>query len=147
MDVKEAAEAAAPTDQPFAMPCDDAERVREGARALSPYLGSRMVTGLLLGKQVFVRELLPQDLKLEIETLPQSEAVTVAGFLAPVVGTAHARQLNAADRSRWLAELERSRGSSLEAPSWLWNAVVDLVAFHEAAYLEHCRRFALKDER
>jgi len=29
----------------------------------------------------------------------------------------------------------------------LWNAVVDLVAVHEAAYLEHCRRFALKGQR
>ena len=32
---------------------------------------------------------------------------------------------------------------SLEAPSWLWNSVVDLVAAHEAAYLQHCRRYAL----
>jgi uncharacterized protein (DUF2252 family) len=31
----------------------------------------------------------------------------------------------------------------LDAPSWLWSSVVDLVAVHETAYLEHCRRFAL----
>jgi uncharacterized protein (DUF2252 family) len=147
MDVKEAASAAAPHDPSSQMPTDPAERVRGGAVALSPYLGSRMVAGHLLSRPVFVRELLPQDLKLEIEELSQQEAITVAGFLARVVGTAHARQLNASDRARWLAELGRRQGVSLEAPSWLWNAVVDLVAIHEAAYLEHCRRFALKAER
>lgn len=106
-----------------------------------------MSTGRLLERSVFVRELLPQDLKIEIETLSQDEAVTVAEFLARVVGVAHCRQLNAVDRARWKAELERTRQSSLEAPSWLWNAVVDLVAVHEAAYLVHCRRFGLDDAR
>jgi uncharacterized protein (DUF2252 family) len=28
----------------------------------------------------------------------------------------------------------------LDAPSWLWSAVVELVGVHEAAYLDHCRR-------
>jgi len=135
MDIKEAAAAAAPYDQSSHMPADPADRVKAGATALSPHLGSRMVAGRLLGRPVFVRELLPQDLKLEIEGLTQEEAVTVAGFLAGVVGTAHARQLNAADRARWLGELCSSRNASFEAPSWLWNAVVDLVAIHEAAYL------------
>ena len=147
MDIKEAAAAAAPHDPSAQMPQDFAARVRLGAERLSPHLGSRLVAGQLLGKSVFVRELLPQDLKLEIETLAPSEAVEVAGYLANVVGLAHARQLNAADRSRWVAELGRGRGSSLEAPSWLWNAVVELVAIHEAAYLEHCRRYTLDEER
>lgn len=147
MDIKEAAAAAAPHDQSSQMPADPAERVKAGATALSPHLGSRMVAGRLLDRPVFVRELLPQDLKLEIEGLTQEEAVTVAGFLARVVGSAHARQLNAVDRARWLAELGRSRDAAFEAPSWLWNAVVDLVSVHEAAYLEHCRRFALKEQR
>ena len=31
--------------------------------------------------------------------------------------------------------------SNLEAPSWLWSGVVSLIAEHEVAYLEHCRRF------
>ena len=31
----------------------------------------------------------------------------------------------------------------LQAPSWLWTSVVDLVATHEAASLEHCRRFPI----
>jgi len=32
---------------------------------------------------------------------------------------------------------------SLDAPSWLWSSVVELMASHESAYLEHCRRYAL----
>jgi uncharacterized protein (DUF2252 family) len=32
----------------------------------------------------------------------------------------------------------------LDAPSWLWASVVDLVARHETAYLEHCRSYALE---
>jgi uncharacterized protein (DUF2252 family) len=27
--------------------------------------------------------------------------------------------------------------------SWLWSSVVELAATHEAAYLEHCRQYAL----
>ena len=61
------------------------------------------------------------------------------------VGRGHARQLGALDRQAWLAELSRNRSKSLDAPSWLWNSVVALVAAHEGAYLEHCRRWALAD--
>lgn len=32
-------------------------------------------------------------------------------------------------------------------PSWPWEAVVDLVAVHERAYLEHCRRYALEADQ
>ncbi len=46
------------------------------------------------------------------------------------------------DRRGWLAELRRSRSRSLDAPSWLWASVVELVGIHEAAYLDHCRRYA-----
>jgi uncharacterized protein (DUF2252 family) len=31
----------------------------------------------------------------------------------------------------------------MDAPSWLWSALVELVAIHERAYLEHCRTYAL----
>jgi uncharacterized protein (DUF2252 family) len=43
----------------------------------------------------------------------------------------------------WLAELAANRSKKLDAPSWLWSSVVDLMASHEAGYLEHCRKFAL----
>ncbi len=145
MDVKEAVAAAAPHMPDANMPADHAQRVVEGARHLSPFLGSRMVAGHLLDRAVFVRELLPQDLKLEIENLSRSEAIEVAAFLSRVVGRAHARQLSHADRAAWLAELARNRVGALDAPSWLWNSVVELVAAHEAAYLQHCHRYALAE--
>jgi uncharacterized protein (DUF2252 family) len=96
-----------------------------------------------MGKSVFIRELLPQDLKLDIDHFTRDEAMNVAEFLARVVGRAHARQLNGTDRAVWYAELQRNRSKTLEAPSWLWNAVVDLVGDHESAYLQHCRRYSM----
>ena len=60
-----------------------------------------------------------------------------------VVGRAHRRQLDAATRSRWAAEMATHRTKNIDAPSWLWQSVVELVAIHEHAYLEHCRRYAL----
>jgi uncharacterized protein (DUF2252 family) len=145
IDVKEAVTATAPCASDAQMLEDSAERVVAGARSLSPYLGSRMVAAKLLGKSVFVRELLPQDLKLEIEGLSRHEALSVADFLAYTVGLAHARQIDDADRGRWLAELRRNRTQKLDAPSWLWESVVSLIGTHEAAYLEHCRRYALAE--
>jgi uncharacterized protein (DUF2252 family) len=145
MDVKEAIVAAAPHSTTAELPDDNAERVVAGARALSPFLGGRMLPARLLGRAVFIRELLPQDLKLEIERLSRDEALDVAAFLAHVVGRAHARQMKATDRRHWLATLRRNRPKSLDAPSWLWRSVVDLVAAHEAAYLDHCRRYAMAE--
>jgi len=102
-----------------------------------------MLAATLLRKPVVMRELMPQDLKLEIEQLTCNDAVAVAEYLAGVVGKAHARQMNVGARKRWRAELQRNRPKSLDAPGWMWGAVVDLVASHEVAYLEHCRRYAL----
>ena len=142
IDVKEAIKAAAPRAPQTRMPRDNAVRVVEGARRLSPYLGERMAAGRLLDRSVFVRELLPQDLKLRIEHLDADQAVKAARFLAEVVGRAHARQMDDDSRARWAGELQHNRSKSLDAPSWLWSSVVELLAIHEAAYLEHCRRYA-----
>jgi uncharacterized protein (DUF2252 family) len=38
------------------------------------------------------------------------------------------------------------RSSTLEAPSRLWSSVVELVASHEAAYLDHCRKYAMESD-
>ena len=46
-------------------------------------------------------------------------------------------------RKRWRLELNRDRGKTLAAPTWLWKSVVQLVADHESGYLEHCRKYAL----
>jgi uncharacterized protein (DUF2252 family) len=142
MDVKEAVTAAAPRYARQKMPKDQAERVVEGATHLSPHLGKRMVAGKLEGKSVFIRELLPQDLKIELEQLSVPDAVKAASFLAGVVGKAHARQMDEATRKSWSNELNRHRSKSLDAPSWLWSSVVVLVGAHEIAYLEHCRKYA-----
>ena len=145
IDLKEAARAAAPRDPKAEMPRDNAERIVAGARALSPNLGERMAAVRLLGRPVVMRELMPQDLKVEIDQLSADEATAVARALARVVGDAHGRQMDADTRKRWLADLARARSRTLDAPSWLWSSVVELIALHEAAYLEHCRRYALAE--
>jgi uncharacterized protein (DUF2252 family) len=144
MDVKEAARAAAPRSRNVSMPRNSADRVVEGARRLSPSLGQRMLAAQLGSRPVFIRELLPQDLKLEIAQLTCAEAMRAAMFLAGVVGKAHARQMDAATRQRWRRELSRNRSKTMDAPSWLWSSVVALIAAHETGYLEHCRRFAME---
>ena len=145
IDVKEAIKAAAPRIVSAAQPRDNALRVLDGAQRMSPNLGGRMAAGHTLGRSVFLRELLPQDLKLEMEQVDIREAMRAARFLAHVVGTAHARQMEEGDRLRWRQELAKGRHSrTLDAPSWLWNSTVDLIAMHERAYLEHCRRHALE---
>jgi uncharacterized protein (DUF2252 family) len=142
MDVKEAVAAAAPRYAGRKMPKDQAARVVEGAMHLSPHLGKRMVAGNFEKRSVFIRELLPQDLKVEIEQLTVPDAMKAASFLAGVVGKAHARQMDAPTRTNWFKELERNRSKTLEAPSWLWSSVVSLIGSHEVAYLEHCRKYA-----
>jgi hypothetical protein len=43
-------------------------------------------------------------------------------------------------RHHWSKSLSERRSKTLDAPSWLWSSIVDLVGIHEASYLEHCRR-------
>jgi uncharacterized protein (DUF2252 family) len=140
LDIKEATTAVAPRSAQAKMPKDNAVRVVEGARNLSPNLGERMMAGRFGDKPVVVRELLPQDLKLEVDQLTQEEAVNAARYLASVVGQAHARQMDDDTRHRWSKTLSERRSKTLDAPSWLWSSIVDLVGIHEASYLEHCRR-------
>lgn len=142
VDIKEAIRAAAPRAPAATMPRDNARRVIEGAKALAPFLGQRMCAGRLLGKSVFLRELLPQDLKLDITRMDAEQAAQTAGFLAGVVGRAHGRQMDEATARKWADELGRRRSKSLDAPSWLWRSVVELMSAHEGAYLDHCRRCA-----
>ena len=146
IDIKEAAQAAAPRAEAAKMPRENAERVVVGARALSPNLGTRMLAARLLDRSVVLRELMPQDLKIELDQLAQDEASSVARYLGFVVGRAHGRQMDEFTARRWLAELSRTRSKTFDAPSWLWSSVVELVASHEAAYLDHCRRYALPAE-
>jgi uncharacterized protein (DUF2252 family) len=86
----------------------------------------------MLDHGFFVRELLPQD------------AMLAAGYLAKVVGIAHAPQMDIDTRLAWISDLQSCRSKTLDAPSWLWSSVVQLVGSHEKGYLEHCRRYALQ---
>jgi uncharacterized protein (DUF2252 family) len=145
VDIKEAVRPLAPAAPGAKMPRDNAERVVAGARALAPHLGDRMIPARLLGKSVVIRELKPQDLKLEVAQFSRKEAIRAAGYLAYVVGRAHAGQLAPEARERWGEAFMRKSHGDLEAPSWLWRAIVDLAASHESAYLDHCRAYALAE--
>ena len=147
LDLKEAVRPLAPIGSHDELPEHQGERVVQGARALAPALGERMLSGVVAGRSVFVRELMPQDLKLELEMFDDTEARATARALARVVGLAHARQLDETLRAEWSNELQRSATRSLDAPGWLWSSVVDLVGIHERTYLEHCRRYALANEK
>ena len=50
-------------------------------------------------------------------------------------------------RQAWRRDLARARTARLDAPSWLWSSVIDLLGIHERAYLEHCRAYALGLEK
>ncbi|AYJ85844.1 DUF2252 domain-containing protein [Sphingomonas paeninsulae] len=144
IDLKQAVEPFAPTSPDADVPVDHGERVVAGAKALSPNLGDRMLACHVLGKPMVLRELMPQDLKLEFEQFSSSQATVSARYLAHVVGRAHARQMNAAQRREWIILLRARHGGGIDAPPWLWLSVVDLLASHEGGYLEHCRRYALR---
>lgn len=144
VDLKEAVGPIAPAARGAAMPADPADRVLAAAQALSPHLGQRMATARLSGHSLFIRELMPQDLKIEVEQFSRGEALKAARYLAHVVGRAHARQMDRAVKQEWARELHQGRSAGLEAPSWLWRSVVDLAGRHEAGYLEHCRTHALE---
>jgi uncharacterized protein (DUF2252 family) len=142
LDLKQAIDAVTPHEH-AAMPQDPAERVVIGARQLSPTLGDRMVAVKMHGRSLFARELMPQDLKLELERLSNEDARSVAFYLGNLLGRAHARQLEPAAQRAWRGELIARHSKDLEAPHWLWTALLELISIHERAYLEHCRRYAL----
>ncbi|MCJ2069871.1 DUF2252 domain-containing protein [Methylobacterium sp. J-030] len=144
LDVKEAVPHLAPAARGAPMPADHAERVAAGARALSPHLGDRMVAGHVLGKPVTIRELMPQDLKIDAEQFSRREAVRVAGHLAAVLGRAHGRQMDEPARRTWI-DAVRAPGPGPDAPGWLWSVVTDLMGAHQRGYLEHCYRIARED--
>jgi uncharacterized protein (DUF2252 family) len=145
LDLKEGVTTAAPRAPGADMPRDNAVRVVTGAKALSPNLGERMIAARLLDRPVVIRELMPQDLKLEVGRLTERKTVALAAYLAGVVGRAHGRQMTLETRAAWVKALTRARTRKLDAPTWLWSSVVSLLSIHEGAYLEHCRRFALAE--
>ena len=128
LDLKQAIAASAPWSPTAVHPDAPAERVLAGAKRLAPALGARMIATTVLDRSVFVRELLPQDLKVELDRISVEDGRAVARYLGLVVGRAHARQLDPDSRRRWLSEMQTHRTKNIDAPSWLWHAVVDLVS-------------------
>lgn len=96
----------------------------------------------LLGKPVVMRELAPQDLKLDVDQFTRDEAVPAAHYLAYVVGKAHGRQMDEATRASWRQEVLRGTDGEEQAPNWLWSSEVELAGRHEVGYLQHCRLHA-----
>ncbi len=142
LDIKEAVPACAPSTPGAAMPHDPAERVVMGAKALSPNLGDRIVGAHILDKAVFVREIAPQDMKLDVGHLAEHEICAIAYYLGGVVGHAHGRQMDDHIWRSWSTEVAGQRTKKPDAPSWLWLSVIDLLSIHDKAYLEHCWRLA-----
>ena len=146
IDIKEAVTSVAPASPKGEGPRHNGERVVAGARALSPNLGNRMAAGDLSGRPVVVRELMPEDLKLELDQFTRRDAVRSARYLSGVVGRAHGRQMSHDDRGAWLKELHRRHPPDIAAPTWLWDTVLELLVRHEDAYLRHCRRSAVAEK-
>jgi hypothetical protein len=63
------------------------------ADPLSPYLGERMLPFKFLKTPVVMRELLPQDLKLEMDQLTRQEAIVAARYLASVRSAVRGRAM------------------------------------------------------
>lgn len=80
IDIKEAIKAAA-------VKCPQ-RNVVEGAHERSPFLGDRMLAAKFLDRDLFIRELLPQDLKLELDQLTRTGATSAVQYLAAVIGKA-----------------------------------------------------------
>jgi uncharacterized protein (DUF2252 family) len=95
----------------------------------------------MLGKSFFVRELMPQDMTLDIRQLHPREAAELALYLGYLIGRAHVQQMEEDVWRAWRTELRRAQPKSLDAPRWLWSATLLLLADLETAYLEHCRRY------
>jgi len=144
MDLKEAVQAAAPVDDSADMPEDQAQRLWRARVICHPIWENGCAHSIVWPLDLF-RELLPQDLKIELETLTCKQAMNFARFLANVVGKAHARQMDTDTRSKWSKELSTARPVTLMPLLGSGAGVVDLLAIHEKAYLEHCRLYALNE--
>jgi hypothetical protein len=97
-----------------------------------------MLAATILGRRTVVRELMPQDRKVNLKLLKRGEAAPIARHLGAVVGRAHARQLSPEASVAWAERLLPDGLPDRVPPEWLWEPLVRLVGEHEEAYLRHC---------
>jgi hypothetical protein len=67
-----------------------------GSKSVISLLGERMLVGRFADKSVIMHELIPQDLKFEMEGFTQDEAVGIASLFASVIGKAQVVASNGA---------------------------------------------------
>jgi len=113
LDVKEAAETDAPAARGASFPKSNADRVVAGASQLSPFLGQRMIPTSMIGKEFFVKELRPQDLKFDLSEITQKQAVLTARLFGSVLGRGHSRQMTADIRRKWAKALRTGHSKAL----------------------------------
>ena len=125
MDVKEAVTTVAPHGKalcPITMPS-----VWSWARGhCCPTLANVMISATVNDKHCIVRELRPLDMRFELSGLTQDQATKTARSMAGVIGWAHGRQMEEADRRSWGKELRDRQAKSLGAPRGPWNGVLEL---------------------
>jgi uncharacterized protein (DUF2252 family) len=114
LDIKESIKPTAPRMTDRFMPTNNAERIVTGAKALSPFLGGRMLAERFVEKSVVIRKLMPQDLKFEMEGFSQNGSVAIATLFASVIGKAHGRQMDRKTRELWARELKRRHSKPLQ---------------------------------
>jgi hypothetical protein len=89
---------------------------------MTPLRGSDLpgvTTAQMLDRSVVLRELMPKELKLDIDRLSREEAVNSTRYLAEIVGNAPAQQMDAATRKEFSARFRVPKSAPLDAPSWL----------------------------
>jgi uncharacterized protein (DUF2252 family) len=68
-----------------------------------------------------------------MDQLTREQVIEAARFLAAIVGTSHAEQMDRNTRKKWQMILKQNRSKNLDGPSWLWTGVIELVGRHESA--------------
>ena len=89
-----------------------------GRRGSSPVavLRRRMVAARLLDRSIFIRELLPQDMKIEVKRLTEDEAKNVAAIWRWYW---EKRMFAKCTRKEWLKDLQRNRSKrSMPLPGY-----------------------------
>ena len=126
VDVKEAVATAAPRHAEAKIPRDNGERVVEGARHMSPFLGDRMLARRLLDKAVFLREFHEQVNHRSLKRLAKRPLDPKAAS-SLVVG----RPLT------WRSTIPRSLGLLGASRAYMNALTVRRVCFDAASYRNH----------